>query len=196
MKQKTAANATDTMRLFYALWPDDATRTKLMQLQASMHGRMTRYENLHITLAFLGQQPAGSLPALKEVLARLPRTAMTLTIDRLGYFTKNRIAWVGMHDAPADLFTVQRTLAQALAQQNVSFDNRPDFKPHITLVRDAAPPPDIVFTPITWRANQAVLVQSLTQPNGSGYRVLASRSLDEDVWTPNELGQDVLDSGR
>lgn len=192
----TTTTAKETMRLFYALWPDDATRTELMRLQTSFHGRLTRYENLHVTLAFLGEQPATLLPALKDILDHLPSSPVTLTLDRLGYFPKKRIAWVGMHDAPDALFTLQSKLAQALAQQGVSFDNRASFKPHVTLARDATPPPDLVFEPITWQANQVALVQSKTQPDGVSYRVLASRSLDEDVWTPNELGQDILDTGR
>jgi 2'-5' RNA ligase len=141
--------AKETTRLFYALWPDDATRTALMQLQINFGGRLTRYENLHITLAFLGEQPTALLPALKDLLDHLPKSEMTVTLDRLGYFPRN----------------------------------------HITLARDASPPPDIVFNPIIWQVNQAVLVQSKTQPDGISYRVLASRSLDEEVWTPNALGE-------
>jgi 2'-5' RNA ligase len=191
-----ATTAKDTMRLFYALWPDDATRTELVQVQTNFHGRLTRYENLHITLAFLGEQPASLLPDLKDILEHLPKSAMTLTLDRLGYFQKNRIAWAGMHNPPDALFTLQSELAQALLRRNVSFDSRAAFKPHVTLARDATPPADMVFAPITWQANQVALVQSKTQPDGVSYRVLASRSLDEDVWTPNELGKDVLDTGR
>jgi 2'-5' RNA ligase len=190
-----ANRAKETMRLFYALWPDDGTRTELMQLQTNIHGRLTRYENLHVTLAFLGEQPTTLLPKLKEILDRLPESAITLTLDRLGYFPRNRVAWVGMHEVPDALLTVQRALTQALLQHDVSFDNRPAFKPHITLARDATTPPDIVFTPISWQANRIALVQSKTQPDGISYRVLASRSLDEEVWTQNELGQDVLDTG-
>lgn len=181
--------AKETTRLFYALWPDDATRTALMQLQINFGGRLTRYENLHITLAFLGEQPTALLPALKDLLDHLPKSEMTVTLDRLGYFPRNHIAWVGMHEVPDALLTFRSKLVQSLVQQDVSFDNRPAFKPHVTLARDASPPPDIVFNPIIWQVNQAVLVQSKTQPDGISYRVLASRSLDEEVWTPNALGE-------
>jgi 2'-5' RNA ligase len=191
-----ATTAKDRMRLFYALWPDDATRTGFVQVQTNFHGRLTRYENLHITLAFLGDQPASLVPDLKDILEHLSKSALTLTLDRLGYFVKNRIAWVGMHSPPEALFTLQSELAQALLRKGVTFDNRATFKPHVTLARDATPPPDMAFTPITWQANQIALVQSKTQPDGVAYRVLASRSLEEDVWTSNELGKDILDTGR
>jgi 2'-5' RNA ligase len=184
-----ATNTKDTMRLFYALWPDDATRTELMRLQANLHGRLTRYDNLHITLAFLGQQPTSLMPALKDLLGHLPKTAMKLTLDRVGYFPRNRIAWVGMHEIPDALLELQRKLTQGLLKKDVSFDSHSNFKPHITLARDANMPPDLVFTPITWQANQVALVQSKAQPDGVSYRVLESRALDEEVWTPSELGQ-------
>lgn len=193
MKQDTPAGAAESLRLFYALWPDDGTRAGLMRIQAQMRGRMVRYENLHITLAFLGQQPANLLPVLTEILPQLPALPITLTLDRLGYFTRKRIAWVGMHDPPEELFKLQRHLAEMLAGRDISFDNRPDFKPHVTLARDARAPTDMVFAPITWRASQAVLVQSMT--NGGTYRVLASRSLDQEMRTSNELGGDTLDTG-
>jgi 2'-5' RNA ligase len=191
-----ATNTKDTMRLFYALWPDDATRAELMRLQTNLHGRMTHYDNLHITLAFLGQQPTSLLPALKDLLGHLPKSAMTLRLDRVGYFTRNRIAWVGMHEVPDALFELQGKLTQALLKEDIAFDSHSNFKPHVTLARDASMPPDLVFTPITWQANQVALVQSKAQPDGVSYRVLESRALDEDVWTPNELGQGVLNTGR
>ncbi|RJG05231.1 RNA 2',3'-cyclic phosphodiesterase [Noviherbaspirillum cavernae] len=178
----------DSLRLFYALWPDAGTRTDLMQLQYPLHGRKSPYENLHITLAFLGPQPSALLPVLKDILTQLPAAAMTLTIDRVGYFNRNRIAWAGMHAVPERLLGLQRDLVQTLTQHEIAFDNETRFKPHITLARDATLPPDILFTPITWRANQAALVQSVTGPDGPRYEVLAMRSLDEVLWSQDERG--------
>jgi 2'-5' RNA ligase len=182
------ANTTESLRLFFALWPDDETRTALMQLQAPIRGRTISYDNLHLTLAFLGQQPASLLPALKQILTHLPPLAATLTLDRIGYFTRSRIAWAGMHDVPDALLKLQQELAQTIVQHGISFNNQRDFKPHVTLARDASLPPDIIFTPIVWRASQIVLVQSATQAEGASYQVLASRSLDEECWTSNESG--------
>src|SRR5437667_76833 len=49
------------LRLFYALWPDAATRAALTRLQLAVRGRNMRPENFHLTLAFLGEQPIRSL---------------------------------------------------------------------------------------------------------------------------------------
>jgi 2'-5' RNA ligase len=182
------ANTSESLRLFFALWPDDATRTALMRLQAPMRGRIIPYENLHMTLAFLGTQPAELLPTLKEILERLPPLTATLTVDRVGYFTRNRVAWAGMHEAPDALTGLQKALAQAITQRGIAFDNQHAFKPHVTLARDAALPPDLAFEPVVWRADKVALVQSATQREGAIYRVLATRSLDRECRTTSEAG--------
>jgi 2'-5' RNA ligase len=167
-----------TLRLFYALWPDDATRAALMRVQAPMHGRKTRYENLHLTLPFLGQQSADLLPTLKMVLADVPPTKLSLVLDRAGYFTQNRVAWAGMHETPAELIALYRHLTQELMRHHVSFNGRSNFRPHVTLARDAEPPEDLPFDPIVWQADHVALVGSVTEPEGVVYRVLASRWLE------------------
>ncbi|MDB5793662.1 MAG: thpR [Noviherbaspirillum sp.] len=188
------AKQEDSVRLFYALWPDAAARAEFRRLQENLRGRLTRYENFHITLSFLGQQPSSLVPALKDILARLPTGSMMLTIDRLGYFTRNRIAWAGMHAPPDALLQLHGSLTQLLMQEGVSVDAPSSFRPHVTLARDAAPPSDMVFDPISWKADQVALIQSDMQREGVIYRVLASRSLDEDARTPDEAGRNILNT--
>lgn len=185
------AGNTDKLRLFFALWPDDATRAALLQLQAGMRGRIIPYNNLHLTLAFLGQQPASLLADTKDVLSRLSPSTILLTLDRVGYFPRNRIAWVGTHQVPETLISLQQELAEALDQRAIAFDRQKTFKPHITLARDASLPPDLTFSPIPWRANHVALVQSVTKAEGSTYELIASRSLDEKCWVPDERGEDA-----
>lgn len=182
-----------SLRLFYALWPDDATSAKLLQLQAPMHGRRIPYSNLHMTLVFLGQQPAALLPDLKDILERLPRTELSLTLDRVGYFPRNRIAWIGPRETPGALSALHRDLVQQLQQRKVSFNDQHAYRPHVTLARDAALPPDLTFDPIIWNATQVALVQSTTAAEGSIYRLLASRAIDKEVWVPDESRQEGID---
>ena len=82
-------------RLFFALWPDDATRAAFLALQGGLQGgRQVQPANLHLTLAFLGQQPAGLLPALRALPSRWADFDCLLQFDRLGYFSRPRIAWI------------------------------------------------------------------------------------------------------
>lgn len=188
------AKPSESLRLFFALWPDDATASALQRLQSPMHGRIIPYSNLHLTLVFLGQQPAALLPALKDILARLPRAEIMLRVDCVGYFQRNRIAWAGVRHVPDELLGLHGHLVQALRERQVTFNGQHAYKPHITLARDASLPPDLAFDPIGWHAAQVSLVQSTTTQDGSVYRILASRSLDKEVWIPDEAPKDNVDA--
>ena len=165
-------SAVKTARLFYALWPDATTRTTLATLCAQLPGNRMSPDNLHLTLAFLGQQPQTLLPVLKKISAALPPLNAPLHIDHLGFFKRRRIVWAGMHHAPAALFDLQQTLAQQLRQHQISFDDQPAYKPHITLARDSVLPQETAITPIHWRVWRIVLVESISRPEGVQYRVL------------------------
>jgi RNA 2',3'-cyclic 3'-phosphodiesterase len=146
------AKPSELLRLFFALWPDDATASALMQLQSPMRGRTIPYSNLHLTLVFLGQQPATRLPEFKDILVRMPRADISLILDRLGYFQHKRIAWVGPSEAPGTLLALQSALVQSLRDRAVVFNSEHHYKPHVTLARDASLPADVTFDPIVWRA--------------------------------------------
>lgn len=170
-----------TLRLFYALWPDDATRDALAAWQFAVSGKKVPPQNLHITLVFLGNQPARIVPELTRILATLPAHAISLKLDDMGYFAHNRISWAGMKHRPARLVQLHHRLTTALQEKNIAFDNRNDFKPHITLARHSnrAGIPDL--KPITWHAKHLVLVKSRLQQDKKGthqqYLPLAERLL-------------------
>jgi 2'-5' RNA ligase len=167
---------TESLRLFYALWPDDATRAALAGLQTRVKGRRTRYDNLHITLAFLGEQPVTLLPDLKQILTELPEPDIALVLDQFGHFKRPRIAWAGMSAVPEALNALHHDLMEALERHHIVVARHTSFRPHVTLARDAPPPDDFPFDAIHWRARQIALVQSKTGRDGVDYRVLASRA--------------------
>lgn len=163
--------------LFYALWPDDATRAGLAALQQShVRGRLTRFRNLHLTLAFIGPQPEALLPLLRSVLSHLDVKPVELTIDRLGHFGRNRIAWAGSHAIPDGLQKMQRALALSLSQKGIETDANRPFRPHVTLARDADAPSELPFEPFVWRARQVVLARSPLPGEKPFYQVLATRN--------------------
>lgn len=181
----------ESLRLFFALWPDVGTRTALMQLQDDMRGRVIPYDNLHLTLVFLGQQPTALLPSLKDLLTHIPAATLMLTIDQLGYFPRKRIAWAGMHAIPHTLLALHRSLMAGLLRAGVQLREEQDFKPHITLAREARLPVDMVFTPIAWQVGELALVQSTTETGGTRYSVLASRPLATEFWTKDAAAGDA-----
>jgi 2'-5' RNA ligase len=157
----TDSQIPDRVRLFFALWPDDVTRRALQSLQHEISGRVSRPENLHLTLAFLGEQPRHRVPELQEVLNAMPPFASRLMIDVLGYFRGARIAWAGMAQPDPALMQWQGLLRAELAARRFIGPRLETFNPHITLARDAEKPPHTVLaTPIAWLANRIVLVES------------------------------------
>lgn len=160
-------------RLFFAVWPDEATSRKLARLQSRVSGRKTHPGDFHLTLAFLGERPGELLPILKEVLAGVGPIDTTLVLDRLGYFRHNRIAWVGMETPPAALFQLHDRLRRELMARSIRLTGYGDFSPHITLARNADPPDTKPLIPIAWHARRTALVESLPASEGARYRLLA-----------------------
>ena len=168
-------SSADSLRLFYALWPDDDIRTQLVALQSQVNGRKVIPENLHMTLAFLGQQSRDLLPVLHQVMDELPFNAMTLEIDRFGYFQKPQVAWAGPSKAPQALLDLQGSLMEKLVQFNVPLKAAAGFKPHITLARDATAPAVADAPSIVWQVRRVALIASTSTPGGVSYVSLRER---------------------
>ena len=130
------------MRLFIALPVTAELRQRLEEAQAALRrqgvrGRFTPPENLHMTLAFLGNaaDPVPSTEALRSV--GLPRAA--LAFDRLTLFGDVSAALFRNNDALDRYVAALRT---ALDEAGVFYDKNA-FCPHVTLCRKTAlPSPD------------------------------------------------------
>jgi 2'-5' RNA ligase len=163
------------LRLFFALWPDDAVRAALAGRAAAIQrvagGRATRAESIHLTVAFLGDCDPARLPALKSAAAAVRVRPFELVLDETGFWKHNRIAWAGAAQVPAALETLVAELRAALAAAQFAFDPKP-FVPHLTLVRKAhagfaLPRP----APVRWRVSDFALVRSAPAAAGSDYVV-------------------------
>jgi 2'-5' RNA ligase len=153
-------------KLFFALWPDDAARQALARLQQAVQGRLIPPQKLHLTMAFLGQQPAATLPALMEILRAVQVPPLRLEIDCYGYFRRPRIAWAGMTAPPQELLAAQAELMARLEGAGFSAATHGEFRPHITLAREAREAPgQFSGTPVVWRVAGLALVESM--PDGS-----------------------------
>ena len=165
------------LRLFFALWPDDAARAALERWSATIHraacGRATRGDSIHMTLAFLGDCDPDRLDELKATAAGVRVRPFELVLDDAGFWKHNRIAWAGATQTPAALETLASDLRAALAAARFAFDPKP-FVSHVTLVRKARPGFVMpALDPIRWQVTAFVLVQSVVRPAGSDYLVEA-----------------------
>jgi len=177
-------------RLFVALWPGEAVRTRLAEegrrLHRTLAGRLTRAETIHLTLVFIGDLARERISELAERLDSLDAPAFQVDFDRADCWKHNRIAFVTASQPPEALHGLVMQLERALAELAIPFDRRP-YKPHITLLRKATCPnrnpadgrvsdsPEWGdFEPINWSAEEFVLVESVPIPEGIRYDVLRS----------------------
>ena len=124
------------MRLFIALQLDETFRDALFDVTDAMRtqGIRARYvpeENLHVTLAFLGEVAPGTIPVIEEAICSVPFTPLTLTTGDIGNF--GNLLYVGLEDN-AELKRYVALLRNALEQHGIVFD-RKKFKAHITIAR-------------------------------------------------------------
>jgi len=168
-------------RLFFALWPDASTAAALstlaQQVAAESGGRSTAPGNVHVTLAFLGDQPRRIARELSAVAARISAPAFDLVLDRVDSWRKNAIAWAGVPSVPPPLVELHQAIARALLVSGLEPDERP-FAVHVTLARHistAVRRP--LAPPLVWHVTAFALVASELDATGARYRVLSSWQL-------------------
>lgn len=158
------------MRLFFALWPPAETAQALARWASEAHtqsgGRLTAVENIHLTLAFLGEaDPAKAAAAARCVSGR----RHDLPIDAARYVKKNEMVWVGCATVPSQLASLAADLRNALTAAGFALEERP-FAAHVTLLRKARMPKSIPPLPrVEWPVDEFILVRSHTSAKGSIY---------------------------
>lgn len=95
-------------------------------------------QDLHITLAFLGDAPEAKIQAANELIdaALNKTTTFKMKIDHLGIFGRKdspRIFWAGLEESK-ELNDVRAAVFTACVDSGFTLETRP-FSPHITIAR-------------------------------------------------------------
>ena len=158
------------MRLFYALEFDRETKHSIALLQQDIEAYcpkylFTPYENLHLTLCFLGEVEAHSLTLLKEILFSLKASPFTLTFNQLKLWRKRKgdILWLGIEENRS-LEALQKELSYLLRMNNFMLDDRPFF-PHVTLARGPKGKKLPAIEPLTVQSDKISLIHSQQKQN-------------------------------
>ena len=174
-----SAAETTTERVFFALRPDAELRTRMTALQMldGWSGRPVPPGNLHLTLLFIGDVDARRLDALKALGSDRALPPCGLTLDRLGWFPRVRVGWLGCTGGAPDMLAgFQRRLAGAAAEAGFDADTR-RWTPHVTLYRHLRKaPPTMRTEPLEWRVQAYELMASRPREDGAGgveYHTLA-----------------------
>ena len=167
-------------RLFFALWPDNNTRNQLQAITQPIPqncGRVIPAENLHITLAFLGQIDEETAKNLEAAAMQIKAREFTLELSTIGYWRKAKILWLAPAVIPAELNLLVARVNEISIVCGITLDGRP-FRPHITLARKAGmAAPQIQNPLVSWQVRNFALVESVTHHIGAQYRVRRSWNL-------------------
>jgi RNA 2',3'-cyclic 3'-phosphodiesterase len=187
--------SSERWRLFAAITIPEPVRNEMSAVHRELKPfalgdvRWTKVEQLHLTLKFLGNVPAGSLDAVKQSLAEAcAETAPFLLRARgIGFFPNDRqprVVWVGFEGDEKVLMELQRLVERRLAP----FAEKPGkerFLAHATLGRfqkyrrhkteqllpRAAALAGHVFG--EWRVADASLFRSELTPDGARHALVA-----------------------
>lgn len=169
-------------RLFFALWPApdvaEALHRQAVALARACGGRALARDNLHLTLAFLGDQPDSAVETLAGcgTAAAAPGMPFRFVLDALGYWKRNQLLWAGCTAVPEALTTLAATLQTGLVDAGFTLERRA-FAPHVTLVRHAGNAPEGTLAAAEWEVSALCLVASVRSRYGAAYRVLREFSL-------------------
>ena len=124
------------LRLFIALLFEKETVAKLCSeidelKKQGVNGNFTKRENLHLTLAFIGEYP--DFRKVGEIVKRSGFENYALTFGKCSAFGDIIVRNI---NCPKELYDYVYSLRTELGNAGVPFDGK-KFVPHITLVRKA-----------------------------------------------------------
>jgi RNA 2',3'-cyclic 3'-phosphodiesterase len=172
------------VRLFFAITLPGEVQWALSELRPRDESRDYRWVHpslMHLTLAFLGEQPEERLELLQRVgseaaQASAPGTLRLANAGSFGSRSAPRVLWVDLVGDVAALNTLQRNLDSSLRAAGFTLEDRP-FRAHITLARrresaQGGPPagwPPPINAPPAFRLEKLTLMQSRLSPRGATY---------------------------
>ena len=157
------------MRLFIAINFNDEVKDALCETAAelkaaSRRGRVTRRENLHLTLVFIGETDRVDdiLSVMEEAAEEALAEPTEINLAGAGIF-KGRggdLHWVGVENT-FELKRLAKELAEGLRAEGFEIEKR-RFTPHITIGREIvlSSPADIRVHPASMTADHISLMKS------------------------------------
>lgn len=161
-------------RLFLALWPDDTIRKRIVTRMArysDLNAKWVKPDNIHLTLAFLGNVQAERVAKMIHVLSSLQFESFNLNVDYIYYVHRSRMLWLTASKPSTSLLTLVNSISQGLEECGFAREKRP-FSAHVTLARKV--PIKVSCQPtsiIEWPISSYCLVESDTTQDSPVYHI-------------------------
>lgn len=126
-------------RLFLAVALPDYIKESLGRLQeGSQPGfHWVPWDQLHLTLRFIGDVPGQAQPEIEKALDDLTVRPFLLPVEGVGRFPEKgsaRVLWAGLGNAHPHLFQLKKRMEDALFQIGLEPEKQ-IYRPHLTLAR-------------------------------------------------------------
>ena len=190
------------LRLFLAVNFSDEVKARLLEIQdrlrtQCLRGNFSRPENLHLTLAFIGETPEEKLESIFRIIDDIKTPSFDVPFNRTGCFSRTRAVfrqdrgspppgrkelwWIGAEpDSPGLklLKTLHERLLHRFLDAGFSVDVRP-FNAHITLGREIKRLEPVVLDcpELTVRVDRVSLMKSEHISGVLTYTELSARTL-------------------
>ena len=178
------------IRSFFAIKIPEEYKEELLRImdalrQTGADVKLTRPENVHLTLKFLGDIQESMAPKLAGAVRDMTagQKPFCLRTQGMGVFpgtSRPRVIWLGLADDADGLNTLYKSVQNAAESLGFSKDDRA-FKPHLTLGRvRSAKGKEALLTelkkldpkPLEFKASEIILFQSVLKPSGAVYTPL------------------------
>jgi 2'-5' RNA ligase len=177
---EAATPTDDYQRCFIALVPDTATRDQLSAIPVPPTARRVPYEQLHLTVTFIGVLPHDKSAALIEALTSHSVPLTPTPVEKIEHWPRAShprltVATLAMSD---EFTALDWRVRSAMIALGLPVDAR-TFRPHVTLARyrhDAASvgPAAELHSELQAHFESLTLYSSTLARNGARYRSLAS----------------------
>lgn len=132
------------MRFFIALEIPEETRQELLQVQLKLkelipNARLTDNGKLHLTIAFIGEQPESIKDQLTEVIKQAsigiaPFEVSPACLDGFPHMHTAHTLWIGVKGDTDKLYLLRHRIKDGLISLNLEVDER-RFVPHIAIAK-------------------------------------------------------------
>jgi 2'-5' RNA ligase len=183
---KTGAGAatvggSERLRLFCALQLADDTVACLAAWQAAnlTRGRIVPPENLHVTLAFLGNRPAGEVQAIAAELREASAGAGPIVLRPLRYRETRSVGMVVLEDVGGAATRLAGDVQERLERLGVYVRERRPWLPHVTVLRFQSREGLAPETPNTCSIHvvRSALYRSVLGAGGARYEIVKTGAL-------------------
>ncbi len=176
-------------RLFVALNPSAPVRDSLAELQTEIpRMQWTPPEQIHLTIRFIGEQPAILNDTIADALGSVRVKPFMLGVEGVSGFPERgdwHVVWAGVGKGHPLLHQLRQQVDNALLAAGIQFELRP-FVPHLTIGRSREAPAAMVrhwarqhreFEGPVWPVSSFALMASEPSPNGRIHRLIQTYPL-------------------